>query len=258
VYAEFFRGRGAVYAQIRQNALSPSSFLYNEPFFLLQKEVSETGNYFSIIKTIAQGNHKLSRISGALEIKQTSLSKYLNVLVNLGFLEREVPVTEGEKSKRGLYRIKDNYLHFWFRFVYPYRHYLETGRTGAAEQGIRNNFIDGHVSYVYEDICREKMWDIDFMEPWGFPIDHCGKWWNGNAEIDIVAYNGAGNEIIFGECKFTREKTGPGVLRELRQKSPLVSWKRENRKEYFVLFSISGYTEELRIETQNSGNIMLL
>lgn len=70
----------------------------------MQHEVSEIGSYFSIIKTIAAGNQKLSKIALNLELKQTGLTKYLKTLINLDILEREVPVTEKnpEKSKRTL------------------------------------------------------------------------------------------------------------------------------------------------------------
>ena len=68
----------------------------------------------SIIKAIAAGNHKLSTIAAVLEVKSTNLTKYLKTLMDLDILERRVPVTEEnpEKSKRGLYKIKDNYLRF--------------------------------------------------------------------------------------------------------------------------------------------------
>ena len=58
-----------------------------------------------------------------LEIKATSLTKYLGTLIDLDILEREVPVTEDnpEKSKKGLYKIKGlNYIKIsGFAFVYP-------------------------------------------------------------------------------------------------------------------------------------------
>ncbi len=65
-------------------------------------------SYFSLIKAIAAGNHKLGNIAAALETKQSNLTKYLKVLIDLDIIEREVPVTEGnpEKSKKGLYFIK--------------------------------------------------------------------------------------------------------------------------------------------------------
>lgn len=64
-----------------------------------------------------------------MEVKSTSLTKYLKTLMDLDILERRVPVTEenSEKSKRGLYKIKDNYLRFWFAFIYPNMSFIESG-----------------------------------------------------------------------------------------------------------------------------------
>ena len=126
-YIEAFRGYTDIYEAIEQNVLNSQSFLYEEPYFLLQKEVSEIGSYFSLIKTIAMGNRKLSSIATNLGLKQTGLTKYLKVLIDLDLIEREVPITENapEKSKSGLYRIKDNFIAFWLMFVYPYQAYLE-------------------------------------------------------------------------------------------------------------------------------------
>jgi hypothetical protein len=58
-------------------------YLYDEPHFLLQQEVSGVGSYFSIIKAIAAGNHKLSAIAAVLEVKSTNLTKYLKTLMDL-------------------------------------------------------------------------------------------------------------------------------------------------------------------------------
>ena len=48
----------------------------------------EVGSYFSIIRAIAAGNSKLSDIAKVLEIKATSLTKYLGTLIDLDILER--------------------------------------------------------------------------------------------------------------------------------------------------------------------------
>ena len=120
-YIELFSESSDIYRAIQKCVLNRSGYLYDEPHFLLQQEVSEVGSYFSIIKAIAAGNHKLSSIASVLEVKSTNLTKYLKTLIDLDILERKVPVTEEnpEKSKRGLYKIKDNYLPFWFAFIYP-------------------------------------------------------------------------------------------------------------------------------------------
>ena len=122
--------------------MNRQSFLYEEPYFLLQREVTEIGSYFSLIKTIAMGNRKLSEIASSLGVKATSLTKYLKVLTDLDLIEREIPATEvsSEKSKRGLYRITDNYIAFWFKYIYPYRSYLEKGEDEYVMRKIKEGF----------------------------------------------------------------------------------------------------------------------
>lgn len=257
-YIELFQNEDDIYQAICNNVMSRSAFLYAEPEFLLQKEVSEIGNYFSILKAIAAGNHKLGKIAGVLNVKQTSLMKYLKVLVDLDVIEREVPITEEnpEKSKKGLYFIKDNFIKFWFRFIYPYKGMLEADKDEFVLQKIKNNFIDNHVSYVYENICRQKMWQLIDR---GFSFNRVGRWWGSqDVEIDIVAYDSMGDSIIFGECKFSKKPKGMDVLQDLKEKSYAVSWKNHERKEYFVIFSKGGFTKELTEYAAAYSNILLL
>ena len=258
-YIELFYESENIYSAIEQNVLAKSSFLFDEPNFLLQKEVSEIGSYFSVIKTIASGNQKLSKIAAALELKQTGLTRYLKTLINLDILEREVPITEEnpEKSKRGLYKIKDNFMLFWFKFIYPNLSYIESGNSDLAMKKIHQNLIDGHISYVYEDICIEEMWRLNKQNRWDFHFDKVGRWWNNTSEIDIVAIDSSGNDIIFGECKYWGNKVGIDVLNKLEEKAGYVEWKQNTRRQWFVLFSISGFTEELEKLAVSRNDILL-
>lgn len=246
-YIELFYDGNDVYSSIYKNIISKQSFLYDEPNFLLQKEVSEIGSYFSIIKAIASGNQKLSKIAGVLEIKQTGITKYLKTLIDLDIIEREVPVTEEnpEKSKKGLYKIKDNFILFWFKFIYPNISFIESDNTDIVMNKIKENFIDNHVSYVYEDICIEKMWELNADGVFNFNFSKIGRWWNNDKEIDIVAFNNTENNIIFGECKFWENKVGINILSALEEKSKYVEWNKNNRKEKFILFSVNGFTNDL-------------
>lgn len=258
-YIELLKDGKDIYSSIEKNILSKQSFLYEEPTFLLQNEVSEIGSYFSIIKAIAAGNQKLSKISSALEIKQTSITKYLQTLISLDILERQVPITEAnpEKSKKGLYKIKDNFLAFWFNFVYPNKSFIEMDRPDFVMNKIRNNFIDNHVAHIYEDICIEKMWDLNTKNIWNFNFDKAGHYWNSNTEIDVVAFDSTGNDIIFGECKYTEKKIDVDIFFDLVQKAKEVKWKNTNRREWYVLFSINGFTNEMMKLAESRDDISL-
>jgi AAA+ ATPase superfamily predicted ATPase len=206
------------------------------------------------------GNQKLSKIATNLELKQTGLTKYLKTLINLDILEREVPITEDnpEKSKRGLYKIKDNFILFWFKFIYPNISYIESGNEELAMKKIRQNLVDNHISYVYEDICREEMWELNAKGKWNFHFDKVGRWWNGNTEIDLVAIDSTGIDIIFGECKYWKNKVGIDVFEELEKKAKSVEWNATRRKCHFVIFSISGFTDDLIKLSEEREELLLI
>ena len=258
-YIELFSLSKDIYSAIETCVLNRSGYLYDEPYFLLQQEVSEVGSYFSIIKAIAAGNTKLSAIAGVLEVKSTSLTKYLKTLIDLDILEREVPVTEDspEKSKKGLYKIKDNYLRFWFAFVYPNMSFIESGHGRIVMDKIRKSLVRNHIAFVYEDICRERMWEINAEGVWPFYFSKLGRYWDSKEEIDIAAIDPDGKNLILGECKYWQEPVGVSVLRELEAKAKTVSWEKEKRKTWFVLFSVNGFTEDLRAEAAARTDLRL-
>lgn len=247
-YIELFNDEKDVYSAISANALDRSGFFYDEPNFLLQREVPDVGTYFALIRAVAGGAHRPSEISRSFGIRQTSLGKYLKTLIDLDVLERQVPVTESnpDKSKKSLYRIKDNFLQFWFRFVLPNLSYLETGRTAAVEKRIREHFIDGHVAYVYVDVCRERLWGLADSGELGFVPERVGRWWSGSDEIDVVGLSASEGRAVWGECKFWKDPVGANVLRALEEKAARIPWERDRRTDAFALFSASGFTDELR------------
>jgi hypothetical protein len=259
-YIEAFKEEREIFEGIRKKILNRQSFLYEEPVFLLEKEVADIGSYFSIIKTIAHGNHKLGKLAAVLGVNQTGLTKYLRTMIDLDLIERQVPITENNpgKSKRGLYFIKDNFIEFWFKFIYPYRSYIEMEDTGFVMDKIKDSFIDYHVSFVYEKICMEKMWAMNKENKFSFKILKLGRWWNNSQEIDIVGLNEETGDIIFGECKYLNTKVDLNVFYSLLQKSKEVNWKKGNRREHFIIFSRSGFSPHLIELSKKRGDLILI
>ena len=258
-YIELFSESDDIYHAIQKNILNRSGYLYDEPHFLLQQEVSEIGNYFSIIRAIAAGNSKLSAISTVLEVKSTSLTKYLKTLIDLDILEREVPVTEEnpEKSKKGLYKIKDNYLRFWFAFIYPNMSFIESGNSAIVLNKIRKSMVSSHTAFVYEDVCREQMWNLNANDAWPFHFSKLGRWWDSRNEIDIAATDPDGSNLILGECKFWQEPVGSNILYALEQKAAAVEWRKDRRHTWLILFSAAGFTDELKEIAKSRSDLIL-
>ncbi|MFI3173336.1 MAG: ATP-binding protein [Eubacteriales bacterium] len=260
-YVEMFNSHNDIYKAIEKAILNKQSFLYEEPYFLLQKEVSEIGSYFSLIKAIAVGNHKLSDISAEMGVKSTNITKYLKVLMDLDLVEREVPITEAnpEKSKRGLYKLTDNYIAFWFKFIYPYRSFLEKGETEFVLNKIKSGFVPNYVSYIYEDVAREKMWELNMNNLWGFNFDKLGRYWGKETgEVDIVAIDSMEKNLLIGECKYTKSPKGLDVLHLLQEKGEILKAITKSDNVEYIIFSTGGFTKGLLDEVAVNPRVKII
>jgi hypothetical protein len=246
-YMELFDDRVPLMDNIENEILSKSGFLYEEPSFLLEKEVSEAVSYFSIIKAIAAGNRKLGAIACSLGLQGPRLTAYLKTLIDLDIVEKRVPATEDnpEKSRRGLYFIKDNFIKFWFTFVAPNRSELELENTKFAMKKIRDNIVDNHTAHIFEDVSRETLERLCRKGKITFSFDRLGAFWNGGVEIDICAVNRDEKTALLGECKFTKKPVDARVYFDLVKKAESAGELAGYEKSY-ALFSKSGFSVELQ------------
>jgi len=252
-YLEFIDQRLDINDIVKNNFFNKSAFLYNEARFLLEQEFDRTTNFFSLLKIIALGANKLSEIGARMQMKSTSLSRYLDILRDLQIVERHVPVTEPnpQKSKRGIYRIKDYYIRFWFSFVFPFENYLEIGNIKYLHDNFTKKF-DLYLSHVFEE--QMQSLSLNFIP---FPVQRIGKYWDKNIEIDIVGLNEDTGQIAFGECKWQNRPVGRTVLYDLISKTKHVSWYEHDRQEFFLVFSKSGFTSAAK-EFAQEKNIKLI
>ena len=109
-YLQTIQQEKSLETNILEGILDRGAFLYDEVSFLLQQELREPRNYFAVLQAIASGQTRQNEIKQATGLD--NITPYLETLQQLHLVERSVPVTETQphKSRRGLYRLKDNYL----------------------------------------------------------------------------------------------------------------------------------------------------
>ena len=243
-YLEMYREQSSFQENILELILNKNSFLYNEGYFLLKQEINEVSTYFSILEAISKGATKLGEISGVLEMNSSQLTRYIERLISLGFIDKEIPITEKNplKSKLGRYRFKDNFLKFWFFYVYKNYRFLEIDLYEFVLKEMEKNFNDNFVSFAYKDYIKEQILQ-DPIRYLGFVPLKIGRWWNNKEEIDIVAFDE--ENIAFVECKWTNKPVGLNVFHRLKEKSLLIN---SSLKKSFVLFSKSGFSKALEDE----------
>lgn len=266
-YLEFFEDGRELTEQIKDAVLSKNGFLYEEPFFLLKSESMTAVNYFSIIKAIADGNHKIGKIAGVLGIESSKLTPYLSTLSDLGFVEKRTPVTEKnpEKSRKGLYFIADNFIRFWFKYVYPYKGELELDNMQIVLEEMKKDFETKFVAFAYEDICKDIFANLCKRGVIDFVPSRIGAYWlndyTGDTEIDVMAVDNQNKRIFAGECKYHRKPVDASVYYALKEK---VLDAGEIRKSYPVydviygVFSKSGFTQRMLDAARETSNLVLV
>lgn len=266
-YLEFFEDDRGLEEQLKDAVLSKSGFLYEEPNFLLKSEFLTAVNYFSIIKAIADGNHKLGKIAGVLGQETSALTPYLSTLSDLGFIEKKTPVTEKnpEKSRKGLYFILDNFIRFWFHYVYPYKGELELDNMQIVLDEIRKDFVEKFVAFAYEDICKNIFADLCKNGTISFVPSRIGSYWlndfDGDTEIDVMAIDHQNKRIFSGECKYHAKPVDVSVYFALKKKVDGIAEIRKAYQGYDVIFGVfskSSFTQRMLDTAKDNTGLILI
>ena len=254
MYLTLFDYDQSLAANIRSHVLSPSAVLYNEPEFLLRTELRNPARYMSILEAVALGHTTPNEISGTTGIDPGPLSKYLQTLRRLRLIERDVPVTaSGKKSKRSRYRVADEFLRFWFRYVEPHRSSIEEAPEIVYDGTIEPD-LPTHVATTFEDVCQEAVWEG--IRRGAFePYSEVGRWWYGEEEIDIVGLAPNDDRVLLAECKWTTDPVGEDLVESLRAKAENVRWGPSDRDEQFALFSKNGFIDGLEAQLDDSWSL---
>lgn len=266
-YLEFFEDGRPLEEQLKDAVFSKNGFLYEEPNFLLKSEFLTAVNYFSIIKTIADGNHKLGKIASALGQESSSLTPYLSTLSDLGFIEKRTPITEKnpEKSRKGLYFIADNFLRFWFCYVYPYKGELELDNMQIVLDEIHKDFKEKFVAFAYEDICKDIFAKLCSNNAISFVPSRIGSYWlndyDGDTEINVMSVDHQNKQVFAGECKYHTKPVDASVYFALKEKVDNAAEIRKSFPKYNIiygLFSKSGFTKRMLDIAKENPNILLI
>lgn len=254
-YLQTIDSKKALDENIVDDILSRGSYLYDEVRFILQQELREPRNYFAILQAIAAGKTKLNEIKLATGLD--GATAYLDTLQQLHLVERIVPVTtsQPQKSRRGIYRLKDHYQRFWFRFVHPNRSQLERSGSRLVLENQVLPEIDHFASLAFEDICQQYFWLEGLSGNLPFQPINSGRWWNNSEEIDLVVLGE--EEAILVECKWSSKPVEMNILANLERKAAIIQGDLGNKKIYFALCSRSGFTPQLMDSSSNRSDIML-
>ena len=208
-YLHFYDKKKNLMENLANSVLTKGRELYDEPLILLRNEFRESRTYRNILKHLALGYNSLGKLCSATGLNKNNLTKYLATLEETDILQHIIPYG---KKRKGIYKIKDNFFRFWFRFVYPHRDYLEMLNMEPVKEKIESNigdFMGESFEYMIIELIKSKLLFPDYS--------HVYKWWYKDKELDILALNEKEKKALIGECKWQDDVDAKKVISHLQE-----------------------------------------
>ena len=268
-----FGGTPYYLAQIDSNAsfeenieflfFNKAGLLYEEPMMLLRQELREPANYNSILSAVANGATFPKEIAEKAGVEQGSIGKYLKTLEGLGLIERTIPFGDNpDKSRKGLYSVRDPFFAYWYRFVSRSIGAIESGAGNAAARGTA--FGEAFSTYVgkrFEDICMQWLIRRNRQGNLPFLASSFGRWWGTDpvaheqTDIDVIAADKPSKRILLGECKWRESLDETEALRKLEARAPLVKGYDQHS---FALFTKNPVSDATKKKCASRNDLLLV
>ena len=187
---------------LTERILTKDESLFEEPLQLIrgEDEIREPGNYYAILRAIAEGATQFSEIQASSKVSSGQLlTKRLARLERLSYIEERRPVAG---NGRPIWALADQYFAFWFRYVYPNRSRLQRGRTHEVAAQVLAD-LDNLMGSCFEQVCRD--WASRYSTAEEFAgASEIGAYWTRthDVEIDVVARTKRGYSAL-GSCKWS-------------------------------------------------------
>ena len=240
-YWELREGFPSLDDALWKNVFNVNGIFFDEPAKIFQDDVKDIVKISTIISYIASGANRLSEIAARCKEPATNLSRPLRKLIDLGYVDKEVPFgTDRKNSKKSLYHIADPFISFYFKFVVPNRSFIELGRQAPIEQVLRQG-MHIHISQEWEKLCRMAVTGNaiegtvygEARRWWGSIVNELGK--PEQIELDVVAESLDKKCLLVGECKWTSGENMTGIADSLLRKGRLLPYA-EGKEVIPVLF----------------------
>ena len=226
-YLEELLGEMTAEQNIRRLCFEPEGLLFNEfdqIFHTLFERRSEL--YGRIVTALARTRLDLGGVCNAIGNQKSGvIGSYLNDLVTAGFLAKD-PAWElrtGKTKRQHLYRIRDNYLRFFLRYVDPRRSEIQQKRFGAKPLETLRGW-DSVIGLQFENLVlqnRHFVWKQCGLTPGEIaqdgPFFQTPTTRRQGCQVDYLIQTTQG-PIFLCEIKFHRGQVRPGVIADVEDR----------------------------------------
>ena len=142
---------------IKKLLLMPNSILQLEIEHTISSETNKTPMLNSLIEIICSGSTKYSEITGRLTAKNkkpVNIDYLLKKLVDMGIIEKRVPINDRGNRKKHSYCFSDNLIHFYYHYIFRnINSFMET--EDYYNEFVKKDLEARYLPLKFEEISRE-------------------------------------------------------------------------------------------------------
>ena len=206
-YLKLWDDRKTVAYNIKQLFLVENAPLYAEAEAILKLELRELAAYNAILAAMASGKNKLNDVYERTAFSRAKISVYLKNLIKLDIVEKvfSADTDSNENVKKGLYRVRDNFLNFWYRFVFPNQSMIAIGQgEWVFDERIKEDFF-AYQRESFSQLCLEYLKLMARHKRLRNDYDTWGSWHGKAGKLDVIAAD-AENRILVAYCDWNDKR----------------------------------------------------
>lgn len=240
---------------IINSILSDDGYLYNRGLNILPPELREHNVYNTILVNIAKGLTKLNDLHKVTGYSRAKVSVYINNLIEHNLIEKiDSFDTDGkDNTLKGIYKIKDSFLLFFYRFVFPNLSMLSASEKEKFYKKYIAPYLEDFAADTFRKVCVEYIEILDRLEKMPFKITDMGTWIGKVGNIDIICTDNSGHTLI-GLCEFKKSSISYEDFEWLK----FCAMQAKLSVDMYYLFTKNKFDDKLVDFAKEAGNVLLV
>ena len=254
-YMEAWNPRTSFKDNICRLVLTEGGYLFDRAQQLIASELRELSVYNTILSAIAQGHNKLNDIFLFTGFSRAKISVYMKNLSHFDIVEKVESFETGgwDNAKKGVYQIKDTFVNFWFKFVFPYMSDLYLLIPSEFYDRHIAGELDAYMNRYFRNVCSEYLYLLNQIGRVPFSIHKMGTWIGKTGNIDIIAQSSDRRNIV-GLCNWEKPRLTLEMVGQLKENME----KARIKAEHIYLFSAKSFDAELVAHAQTDPHVELI
>lgn len=243
--------------------LLPNGIFRHYGLDIIKEQLREPSVYASILASLAEGRNKLNDLYNHLGFSRAKISVYLKQLCQMNLVEkvRSYDTPGAENTKKGVYRIVNPMVKFYYTFIYPNESALTLANTSTSgeitEEDFYNTFIKSEIERycmnAFPVICEEFLTLANDREYLPIQFIRYGEWVGKTGTVHMIAQDKERN-FLFGFCNLHKGPLKPEEYQNFQK----VAKETHLSYDYLYLFSLDGFEDSVIDTIGDAENIYLV